>query len=90
MQLCSEEFYLSIKRLSRGISGTIDEIVEYFVSLPIHNSRSDSAKVLVSKVLYLLNPIIKTQTCRILGGRLVAKYHSERMCQRVSFLKLRE
>lgn len=53
MQLCSEEFYLSIKRLSRGISGTIDEIVEYFVSLPIHNSRSDSAKVLVSKVLYL-------------------------------------
>ena len=89
MQLCSEVFNLSVKRLSRGISGTIDEIVEYF-SLSISNGCGNSTEILVPKILYLLNPFIKTGTCRILAGKLVANYHSERMRQRISFLKFRE
>ena len=49
MQLCSEEFNLSVKRLSRGISGMIDEIVEYF-SLSISNGCGNSTEILVPKV----------------------------------------
>ena len=53
MQLCSEEFNLSVKRLSRDISGTIDEIVEYF-SLSISNGCGNSTEILVPKVLHYL------------------------------------
>ena len=51
MQLCSEEFNLSVKRLGRGISGTIDEIVEYFSS-SISNGCDNSTEILVPKVLH--------------------------------------
>lgn len=56
MQLCSEEFNLSVKRLSRGISGTIDEIVEYF-SLSISNGCGNSTEILVPKVLHYLSSL---------------------------------
>ena len=49
MQLCSEVFNLSVKRLSRGISGTIDEIVEY-LSLSISNDCGNRTEILVPKV----------------------------------------
>ena len=48
MQLCSEVFNLSVKRLSRGISGTIDEIVEY-LSLSISNDCGNSTEILSPK-----------------------------------------
>lgn len=56
MQLCSEEFNLSVKRLSRGISGMIDEIVEYF-SLSISNGCGNSTEILVPKVLHYLSSL---------------------------------
>ena len=53
MQLCSEVFNLSVKRLSRGISGTIDEIVEY-LSLSISNDCGNSTEIL-DIIFYILN-----------------------------------
>ena len=49
MQLCSEEFNLSVKRLSRGISGTIDEIVEYFLTSSLRTPRNINLTIFLGK-----------------------------------------